>query len=329
MMKTFLPSGLLALSLVCSALAAPRPFAVVTLSNPRAVAVDRAGNLYVGEVDAGKVFKLTPAGEVTVLGAGGPEIHDPVGVALGRDGTVYVSDADANTIYRIAPGGATTLLAKPSMTMTETSLSTPTSVVVDAAGNAYVTNNGANTILKITPGGVVSVFAGKSGAAGSADGTGNAARFATPRGIAIDEAGNLYVADEGNSNIRMITPAGVVSTLAGAAGSSGRTDGTGTAARFGAPRGVAVDAAGNNVYVADTDNHVIRKITKAGVVTTLAGRAGDNSKADGPASVARFSEPRGIAVDAAGNVYVADSGNAAVRLITPDGVVTTIAAARP
>lgn len=336
MMKTFLPSGLLVLSLVGSVFAASsdggapaktvaRPFAVVALSNPRAVAMDRAGNLYVGEVDAAKVFKLTPAGEVTILGAGGPAIGDPVGVAVGRDGAVYVADADGNSIYKITPDGAVTLLAKPSMAMTATSLSTPTSVVADAAGNAFVTNNGSNVILKITPEGVASVFAGKSGALGSADGTGDTARFSAPRGIAIDPAGNLYVADEGNSNIRKITAAGAVTTLAGAAGSSGSADGIGAAARFAAPRGLAADAAGN-VYVADTDNHVIRKITKAGVVTTLAGHAGDSGKADGAASAARFSEPRGVAVDAAGTIYVADAGNAAIRQITAAGVVTTIAA---
>jgi streptogramin lyase len=133
------------------------------------------------------------------------------------------------------------------------------------------------------------------------------------------------VADEGNSNIRKITPAGVVSTLAGAAGQSGSADGTGPVARFAAPRGLAADAAGN-VYVADTDNHTIRKITPAGVVTTLAGKPGESGNTDGAGAAARFSEPRSVAVDAAGNVFVADSGNGSLRQITPDGVVSTIVA---
>ena len=342
-MKLFLPSSLLALSLVCSAAAAnseaagpatmpakspPRTFAIVALGNPRAVAVDRAGNLYVGDVDSGSVQKITPTGVVTALVPGNSTIKDPIGLALGRDGAVYVADADGGTVLKVAPDGGIAPLVKPAAGSGAVSFSAPTSVAVDAAGNAFVTNNGDNTILKVTPGGIASVFAGKAGANGGQDGAGGAARFATPRGIAIDEAGNLYVADEGNSNIRKITPAGVVSTLAGTAGQSGSADGTGPAARFAAPRALTADAAGN-VYVADTDNSTIRKITPAGAVTTLAGRAGEAGAANGPGNVARFSEPRGIAVDAPGNIYVADSGNQSIRQITPEGVVTTVAAAKP
>ena len=339
-MKQFFLSSFLALSLACSATAAnnegavpatspakssSRAFAVVALGNPRAVAVDRAGNLYVGDVDAGTVQKITPAGAVTILVPGNSSIKDPIGLAMGRDGAVYVADADGGAVLKVAPDGGVAPLGKLATGSSPANFSTPTSVAVDAAGNAFVTNNGDNTILKISPGGAASVFAGKADASGSADGAGDVARFATPRGIAIDPAGNLYVADEGNSNIRKITPAGVVSTLAGTAGQSGSMDGTGFAARFAAPRALTVDTAGN-VFVADTDNHAIRKITPAGVVTTFAGHAGAAGATNGTGGAARFSEPRGIAVDAAGNVYVADTGNQAIRQITPDGVVTTVAA---
>jgi len=342
-MKAFFCSGFLVLSLVCSANAAnsddaapatppakpsPRAFAVVALGNPRAVAVDRAGNLYVGDVDAGTVQKITPANAVTVLVPGNSSIKDPIGLAVGRDGAVYVADADGGAVLKVAPDGGVAPLGKLATGSSSANFSTPTSVAVDAAGNAFVTNNGDNTILKITPGGSASVFAGKAGASGSADGAGDVARFATPRGIAIDPAGNLYVADEGVSNIRKITPAGVVSTLAGSAGNAGSVDGTGPAARFAAPRALTVDTAGN-VFVADTDNNTIRKITPAGVVTTFAGRAGEAGAANGTGNAARFSEPRGIAVDTVGNVYVADTGNQAIRQITPDGVVTTVAGAKP
>src|SRR5688500_16983903 len=145
---------------------------------------------------------------------------------------------------------------------------------------------------------------------GPVDGTGNAARFFTPQGVAVDAAGNVYVADTNNHTIRKITFFGIVTTLAGTAGSSGTTNGTGAAARFNLPRGVAVDTAGN-VYVADTSNSAIRKITSAGVVTTLAG--GTAGSVDGTGAAARFLSPNGLAVDATGNVYVADTANHAIR----------------
>jgi hypothetical protein len=173
----------------------------------------------------------------------------------------------------------------------------------------------------VTPAGVVTTLAGLAQldafgnhVGGSADGPGSDARFSAPSGLAVDGAGNVYVADRGNLTIRKVTPQGVVTTLAGLAGSGGSTDGIGSDARFGScniwggcsgPEAVAVDSVGN-VYVADTGT--IRKITPAAVVTTLAGLAGDFGS---------------VAVDQAGNVYVAD-GNS-IRRLTPAGVVTTLA----
>ena len=142
----------------------------------------------------------------------------------------------------------------------------PTGVATDSSGNVYVADANNHTIRKVTPAGVVTTLAGLAGNSGSADGTGSAARFHSPNGVATDSSGNVYVADTGNHTIRQITPAGVVTTLAGLAGSSGSTDGPGSAARFYYPEGVATDSSGN-VYVADTVNDTIRKITPAGVVT--------------------------------------------------------------
>src|SRR5688572_6124427 len=167
-------------------------------------------------------------------------------------------------------------------------------------------------------------LAGSLGGAGYSNGTGSDARFYGPSGVAADSAGNVYVADRNNHTIRKITPGGVVSTLAGVAGSSGSVDGTGSTARFYYPHGVTVDS-GGNVYVADTYNQTIRKITPSGVVSTLAGLAGSFGSAEGTGSIARFRYPEGVAVDAAGNVYVADSGNQTIRKITPSGVVSTLA----
>jgi streptogramin lyase len=189
-------------------------------------------------------------------------------------------------------------------------------VAVDAAGNVYVADTGNNTIRKITPEAAVTTLAGRAGQQGSMDGRGSAAQFLAPTGVAVDSAGIAYVADYGNNTIRKITPDGVVSTLAGRAGSSGSTDGIGSAARFYSPYRVAVDSAGN-VYVVERDNSTIRKITPVGEVRTLAGSAGQFGGADGIGSSAQFYTPRGVALDSAGNLFVADTGNNRITKGTP------------
>jgi hypothetical protein len=147
-----------------------------------------------------------------------------------------------------------------------------------------------------------------TGVRGSADGTGSEARFNDPQGVAVDNAGNVYVADTYNQTIRKITPAGTVTTLAGLAGVPGSRDGKGTGARFGYPGGVAVDDR-NNVYVADTINNTIRRISPSGVVRTLAGLARVSGTADGTGTDARFFAPSGVAIGHARNIYVADTFN--------------------
>lgn len=200
----------------------------------------------------------------------------------------------------------------------------PSQIAVDATNNLYVADTGNHTIRKITPSGVVTTLAGSAGVSGSANGIGSGARFNSPIGVGLDQSGNLYIGDSDNNTIRKITPAGVVTTLAGQAGVAGSANGTGSVARFNGPRGVGLDAAGN-IYVADTFNNTIRKVTPAGVVTTLAGLAGASGTADGLGGAARFNRPRGITVDSNSNIFVADTANNTVRRVTLAGAVTTVA----
>ncbi len=187
----------------------------------------------------------------------------------------------------------------------------PRQVAVDSSGNVYVADAGNNMIRKITAAGVVTTLAG-SGAAGSANGNGTAASFNSPASIAVDSSGNVYVGDVYGFTIRKITSGGDVTTLAGS-GTSGTTNGIGTAASLGYAISIAVDSSGN-VYFADQYANMIRKITAAGVVTTLAGSTTAGST-NGTGTAATFNGPRGIAVGSTGTLYVGDTSNNLIRKI--------------
>lgn len=260
-----------------------------------------------------------------------PMFNNPYGVAIDSAKNIYVADTLANTIRKITPGRVVSTFAgsagnfgTENGTGTAARLNFPVGIATDSSGNVYVSDSRSFTIRKITPAGVVSTFAGTPFQIGSANGQGAAARFFLPYGLATDSAGNVYVADGGNHVIRKITPDGTVSTFVGSAGVSGTADGAATVARFNTPFGLAIDS-GGNVFVTDSENNTIRKVTPAGVVTTIAGTAGVAGTADGTGTAARFNRPRGIAVDGNGNLFVTDYSNATLRQITPGGVVLTLA----
>ncbi|MDB5143743.1 MAG: hypothetical protein JWQ66_2456 [Mucilaginibacter sp.] len=193
----------------------------------------------------------------------------------------------------------------------------------NAFGTAYgsvVKFTTSATLSAVT--GSVTTFAGNA-TGGYADGTGTGAQFNNPIGIAVDAQGNIYVSDSFNNRIRMITPGGVVTTLAGN-GVAGYADGDAASAQFYGPQGLAVDAQGN-VFVADYGNNVIRKITAAGVVSTVAGNTTAGYVDGAATTVAEFNSPAGVAVDKQGNLYVADHNNNMIRKVTSAGVVSTIA----
>ena len=301
----------------------PKSFAIGTAIN--AWIPNNTGGAAIGK---GQISVTTLAGNGSQSSVDGTattaSFDSPYGVAVDATGNVYV--VAASEIRKISPTGIVTTLAGNSTggsadgTGSAASFNGPIGIAVDAAGYLYIGDTYNNKIRKVSPSGVVTTLAG-SGSNGSTDGTGSAATFSQPFGVALDAAGNLYVADQSNK-IRKVSPSGDVTTLAGS-GTGGSADGTGSAASFYYPSGVAVDAAGN-VYVTDYYNSKIRKISPAGVVTTLAG-SGSRSFADGTGAAASFHSPFGVAVDAAGNVYVGDAGNQKIRKITPAGVVTTIA----
>ena len=203
-------------------------------------------------------------------------------------------------------------------------LKNPKAVATDPAGNFYLTDTGNHTIRKISPAGIVSTVAGKGGVAGGDNGSGSLARFRSPTGIARDDAGNFYIADTGNHTIRKINPTGGVTTLAGQAGVSGTTDGSGDTARFFSPAALTL-ASNGDLWVADTANHLIRKITPEGFVSTVAGQASLSGSLDGGPTVARLNSPKGISIDDQGTLYIADTNNRTIRKITADGNVTTLA----
>lgn len=302
--------------------------------DPFSAAVDAAGVVYVADSAAHVIRRITPDGAVTTYagtagqfgstdGTGAEaRFYSPFGVAVDAAGIVYVADSFNHTVRKIAAGGVVTTLAgsaqsggKTDGAGTAARFDQPFGIAVDANGTVYVSDATANTIRTISPAGVVSTLAGLAGTPGSADGTGTSARFTVPYAVAVDTTGTVFVVDHGNHTIRQITAGGVVTTLAGTAGSAGSTDGSGAEARFRYPSGVAVDRSGN-VFVADTDNQVIRQITPSGEVTTVGG-AGSPGSTDGVGTAARFFNPKGIAADASGRIYVADRGNHTVRLGVP------------
>jgi serine/threonine protein kinase len=205
---------------------------------------------------------------------------------------------------------------------TDARFQSPGGIAVDFADNIYVADTGNNTVRKVTRDGAVMTLAGFPGKSGRLDGAGMNARFMAPLGIAVDRIGNVYVAEFASDTIRKITPEGFVTTLAGSSGMPGSEDGAGDNAHFRNPWSVAADPYSGTIYVADKNNFTVRQIIPTGRVSTFAGRAGVAGYADGPGSYARFADPHAVAVDVSGKVYVADTGNNVVRMIS-NGIVGT------
>ena len=298
------------------------------------------GNLYVADYGNDNIRKVTPEGRVTTVagnaGEGGgfadgtgtaAQFDNPSGLEVDANGNVYVADLFNDRIRRITPAAVVTTLAGSFAGARDGNSTTARfhnpSAITLSGGRLYVVDGFNHAIRTVTLAGDVTTLAGSMPANATVNGTGTAARFHFPNDVAVDAAGNIYVADSAPT-IRRITPQGVVTTFAGTSGFSGTQDGTGAAARFNFPAGITVDPNGN-IFVADTNNHTIRKITPAGVVTTFAGLGGVPGDHDGTGSQARFERPWDVVSDSRGNLYVADTYNNKIRMIEPSGVVTTFA----
>ena len=315
------------------------------LNRPWGVALDGAGNLYIADRENHRIRKVDAGGVISTVagdgtedygGDGGPaaaaQLNSPSGVAPDGAGNLYIADTGNDRIRKVDAAGVISTVAGDGTpgyggdgdAATAAQLYFPSGVAVDGAGNLYIADSGNERIRKVDAAGAISTVAG-GGPIGDG-GPATAAQLYSPRGVAADGAGNLYIADSFNNRIRKVDAAGVISTVAGDGTEGyGGDSGAAVAAQLRSPRGVAADGAGN-LYIADYWNERIRKVDSAGVITTVAGDGTSGYSGDGGAAVAaQLTSPRGVAVDGAGNLYIADYWSNRIRKVDSAGVITTVA----
>ena len=311
-------------------------------SGPLGITVTANGEIYI--IDSGNfvIRKIGQDSMVTTL-AGRPNWGDADGntqlarfnfgsagsaIAVGLNNRFYIADNANLVIRQIQDLEVTTVAGMKGVSGNVNGPATSAKfyniygIACDSLGNVYVSQSNSHLIRKLSADNQVTTVAGSFNTAGATDGTGASALFRSPIGLAVDASNRVLIADRENHAIRRMTPEGVVTTIAGTRGTSGTTNGPALSAQFNAPQSVAVDSSGL-IYVADTNNHCIRRINLDGNVETFAGLAGTSGYVDGSASAARFNNPAGVATDTSGNVYVAE-GYARIRKITPSGLTTTI-----
>ena len=311
------------------------------LNQPYGVARDNAGNTYIADTNNNRVRKVPAGGTiVTVAGTGvsgfagdgkaatGAQLNIPQGVALDASGNLYIADTNNRRVRKVDGSGNITTVAGNGIccghtgdngAATSAQIGSPSALAVDSSGNLYISDVTNNVIRKVDTSGTITTVAGTGSYGYSGDGgAATGAKLYGPYGIALDAAGNLYIADRYNFRIRMVSTSGIITTVAGNGNCCyGGDGGPATSAQLYYPAGVAVDAAGD-LFIADYYSDRIRRVDTGGTITTVAGNGSYGYSGDGgPATGATFRYPYSIAVDAAGNLAVADQGNNAVRLLTP------------
>ncbi len=323
------------------------PAARAQLNSPAGVAVDGSGNLYIADRDNDRIRKVDSTGTITTvagggrgngLGNGGPAVlarlNGPAGVAVDGSGNLYIADSNYHRIRKVDSTGTITTFAgtgRPSLggdggPATQAQLRTPVGVAVDSSGNLYIADR-THRIRKVDSAGTITTVAGGGRIGDLRDGIPAVeAWLDSPTSVAVDGSGNLYIADSGNDRIRKVDSEGTITTVAGGGEGAGAGDGgPATQARLDRPTSVVVDASGN-LYIADRNNHRIRKVDSTGTITTIAGKGENGFDGDGgPAIQAQLSSPTGVAVDGAGNLYLADQENHRIRQVDSAGTITTIA----
>jgi len=322
------------------------PGTLASLNKPSGVAVDAAGNVYIA--DGGRVRKVSPAGIISTVagsgyvgssGDGGPatsaSLAGASGVAVDAAGNVYIADHSNCRIRKVTPSGIISTVVGNGVwgfsgdggLAADASLTGPEAVAVDAAANIYIADWGNNVIRKVNPSGIISTVAGNGTVGYFGDGgPATSASLNWTAGVAADAAGNIYIADKWNNRIRKVSPSGIISTLAGSGWQTFSGDGgPATCASMYLPKGVALDA-GGNLYIANEGNARVRKVSPSGTITTVAGNGIYGFSGDGgPATSAALDQPQSVAVDGAGNLYIADAWNARIRKVSPSGTITTVA----
>jgi uncharacterized protein (TIGR03437 family) len=316
---------------------------------PFALTVDSSGNVFfaengdsrVREINAKTLDISTVAGNGVAGFAGDgttaayAQINSPTGVAVDSAGNLYIADSLNHRIRKVSGGTISTFAGNGTMSYSgdggaaiQAQLNTPQGVAADAAGNLYIADTLNNVVRKVSPNGTIANFAGKGGSAGNSGdgGAATGAQLNGPQGLAVDASGNLFIADTLNAKVRKVSTSGVITTVAGSGTPGfGGDGGAAASAQLNLPVGVAVDAAGN-VYIADFGNSLVRKVSASGAISTVAGNRSFGYSGDGgPAVNAQLDGPQGVAVDAAGDLFIADTGNNLIREVTPGGLIATVA----